>query len=219
MRVRTFARDFLVDFRTNHLALCAGRVKLNVDRVAEHISYQARQLDETPRVTRNRILLGRAIEEAEGYAELGMLEHSLRSLQRRGSLVHGNGRACFLLGEALRELARYEEALLPLERSADLLPDDIHVLLALGWCYKRTGQLAKAIHALERAVDADPSEAVLHYNLACYWSLAKNRQAALRYLSRALEIDCNFRDLVSDEADFNFIRHDADFIALTSVNV
>jgi tetratricopeptide (TPR) repeat protein len=119
------------------------------------------------------------------------------------------------LGEALRELARYEEALLPLERSADLIPDDIHVLLALGWCYKRTGQLAKAIEALER----DPSEAVRHYNLACYWSLARNRTLALRYLSRALEIDTNFRDMVADEPDFNPLRHDAEFIALTSVIV
>ncbi len=104
------------------------------------------------------------------------------ALQRRGSLVHGNGKACYLLGEALRELSRYEEALLPLERSADLMPDDIHVLLALGWCYKRTGQLAKAIEALERAVRVDAGEAVLHYNLACYWSLARNRTLALRFL-------------------------------------
>src|SRR3954471_2976561 len=104
-------------------------------------------------VTQNRILLTRAIEEAEGYTDLGMLEHALSALQRRGALVHGNGRACFLLGESLRELKRYEEALLLLERSADLIPDDIHVWLALGCCYKRTGQLAKAINALERAVE------------------------------------------------------------------
>ncbi len=170
-------------------------------------------------VTRNRILLGRAIEEAEGYTDLGMLEHALRALQRRGALVHGNGRACYLLGESLRELARYEEAILPLERSADLIPDDIHVWLALGWCFKRTGQLAKAIEALERAVKIDPGEAVLHYNLACYWSLARNRDLALRYLSRALEIDTNFRDMVPDEPDFNPLRHDPEFIALTSVIV
>jgi tetratricopeptide (TPR) repeat protein len=170
-------------------------------------------------VSRNRILLHRAIEEAEGYTELGMMEHSLRSLQRRGALVHGNGRACYMLGEALRELARYEEALLPLERSADLLPDDIHVLMALGWCYKRTGQLGKAIDALERAVRIDPSEAVLHYNLACYWSLARNRTLALKFLSHALEIDSNFRDLIADEADFNPLRHDPDFRILVGVIV
>lgn len=170
-------------------------------------------------MTRNRLLLGRAIEEAEGYTELGMLEHALRALQRRGALVHGNGRACFLLGEALRELDRYEEALLPLERSADLLPDDIHVLMALGWCYKRTGQLGKAIEALEKAVRVDSSEAVLHYNLACYWSLARNRTLALRYLSRALEIDANFRDMIADEPDFNPLRHDPEFIQLVGAIV
>jgi tetratricopeptide (TPR) repeat protein len=179
-------------------------------------------------VTRNRILLTRAIEEAEGYTELSqfceknlalqncMLELALHALQRRGALVHSNGRACFLLGEAFRELGRWEEALFPLERSADLIPDDIHVWLALGWCYKRTGQLAKAIDALERAVHVDSSEAVLHYNLACYWSLARNRSNALHYLSRALEIDANFRDMIPDEADFNFLRQDPEFITLTS---
>lgn len=170
-------------------------------------------------VTRNRNLLGRAIEEAEGYTELGMLEHALHSLQRRGSLVHGNAKACYLLGEALRELGRYEEALLPLERSADIMPDDIHVWLALGWCYKRTGQLAKAIDALERAVTVDPSEGVLHYNLACYWSLARNRALALGYLSRALEIDTNFRDMITDEPDFNSLRNDPEFIAIANLIV
>jgi Flp pilus assembly protein TadD len=104
-----------------------------------------------------------------------------------------------------------------LERSADLVPDDIHVLMALGWCYKRTGQLAKAINVLERAVKVDGSEAVLHYNLACYWSLARNRTLALKYLSRALEIDSNFRDLIPDEADFDPLRQDSEFRALTGV--
>jgi tetratricopeptide (TPR) repeat protein len=121
------------------------------------------------------------------------------------------------LGEAFRELSRYEEALLPLERSADLMPDDIQVWLALGWCYKRTGQLAKAIESLEKALIVDSSEAILHYNLACYWSLARNRTLALQYLSRALEIDCNFRDMIGSEHDFDALRQDADFIAMTSV--
>lgn len=168
-------------------------------------------------MTQNRILLTRAIEEAEGYIDLGMLEHALRALERRGSLVHANGRACYMLGEALRELSRYEEALGPLERSADLIPDDIHVWLALGWCYKRTGQIGKAIEALERALLVDSSEAILHYNLACYWSLVRNHPTAIQYLSRALEINGNFRDLVADEPDFDSIRNDAEFVALTSV--
>jgi tetratricopeptide (TPR) repeat protein len=182
-------------------------------------------------VSRNRIQLRRTIEEAEGYRELStipgasnesiasMMDLALRTLQRRGALVHGNGHACFLLGETLRDMKPYEEALMPLERSADLVPDDIHTWMALGWCYKRTGQLAKAIEALERAIRVDSSEAILHYNLACYWSLARNRTLALKYLARALEIDSNYRDKIADEPDFDPLRHDAEFKQLTGVSV
>ena len=165
-----------------------------------------------------RIQIQRTISEAEGYLELGMIEHAMRTLQRRGKLVHANGRACYLLGESLRELERYREALIPLERCAELLPDDIHVCLALGWCYKRLGRLDQAIESLERAVRIEPGEAILHYNLACYWSLAKNRMLALSYLSHALEIDGNFRDMAIDEPDFGPLRHDPAFKMIAGAN-
>lgn len=88
--------------------------------------------------------------------------------------------------------------------------------LALGWCYKRVGQLDEAIGALERAVEVEPGEAVLHYNLACYCSLARNRRRALQRLAHALEIDGNFRELVVDEPDFDPIRQDPLFQTLTA---
>jgi len=170
-------------------------------------------------VSRNRLQLRRTVEEAEGYRELGMNDHALRTLQRRGALVHGNGHACYVLGETLKDMARYEEALMPLERSADLVPDDIHVWLALGWCYKRTGQLAKAIESIERAIHVDSSEAILHYNLACYMSLARKRTLALKHLARALELDSNYRDMIAAESDFDPLRHDPEFKQLTGVSV
>jgi len=167
----------------------------------------------------DRPLIQRIIEEAEGYLELGMTQHALAALQRRGKFVHGNARACYLMGEALRELGCFREALIPLERSAELTPDDIHVWIALGWCYKRTGQLDHAIWALEQALDVDTSEAILHYNLACYWSLARNRALAISYLSQALDIDANFRDLVVDEPDFTSLHQDPAFKLIAGIVV
>jgi Flp pilus assembly protein TadD len=161
--------------------------------------------------------LQRTRREAEGYLELGVPEQALRSLQRQGKMVHADPRGCYLLGESLRELDRYREAIFPLRRSLELIPDDIHVWMALGWCYKRVGELTKAIDALEHAVSIEPGEAVLHYNLACYWSLARDRRHALRSLAKALSIDGNFRDFVDDEPDFDPLRNDPLFINLVGV--
>ncbi len=161
-----------------------------------------------------RLSLKRATGEAEGYLELAMPEHALRSLQRRGALIYSDAKGCYLLGETLRELRRYREAITPLRRSLELIPDDIRVCLALGWCYKRIGRLDEAITALEHAVRIEPNEGILHYNLACYWSLARNRRRALSHLANALEIDGNYREMIPDEPDFDPLRSDPLFQSL-----
>ena len=120
----------------------------------------------------------------------------------------------FLWGEALKALDRFEEALVPLRHAAQSTPDDIRVWLALGWCYKRTGQLNSAIESLETALVAEPDEALLHYNLACYWSLAGNREQSLRYLSQSLSIEPGYRHLIDAEADFDSMRNDPEFKAI-----
>jgi tetratricopeptide (TPR) repeat protein len=163
--------------------------------------------------------ISRIVREAEGYLELGLPDPAAECLKRRSALVAQSGRASYLLGEALREAERYHEAASPLERAVELMPSDIHVHLALAWCYKRTGRLELAIATLEQALRSDPLEAILHYNLACYWTLARNRRRALRCLSRALDLDGNYLDLVPYEADFDALRDDPEFQMLTSLIV
>lgn len=160
--------------------------------------------------------LTRVCRQAEGYLELGMPQHALSSLQKQGKLVHGDARGCYLLGETLRELRRYRQAVYPLRRSLELIPDDVNVHIALAWCYKRTGRLEMAIDVLEHAVQIEPGAAILHYNLACYWSLAHDRRRTLQHLALALEIDGNFRDFVWQEPDFEPMRGDPLFRSLTA---
>jgi tetratricopeptide (TPR) repeat protein len=95
----------------------------------------------------------------------------------------------------------------------------MYVWLALAWCYKRTGRILEAIRALESALDSEPREPILHYNLACYWSLLAQRTRALSFLQHAIDLNSNFRDLVNDEPDFDLLRNDPEFRALTSVIV
>jgi tetratricopeptide (TPR) repeat protein len=146
------------------------------------------------------------LHEAEGYLMLELPRHALAILESRPEWFGMQFEACFLKGEALRSLERYREALQPLETAASLRPGDTGVALALAWCYKRTNRLAQAIDALDRARRHDPENALLHYNLACYWSLAANPGRALEELSVALRLDSKLRDLIAAERDFNNLR-------------
>src|SRR6185437_3843397 len=139
----------------------------------------------------------------EGFLMLDLPRHSLQILDSRPDWSTMQFEACFLKGEALRCLDRYREALKPLEIAASLNPSDTRVALALGWCYKRTNRLAQAIDALQRALRVHADEPLLHYNLACYWSLAGNGAKALGALTTALKLDPDLRSLIPEEADFD----------------
>ena len=162
------------------------------------------------RIIRDRIK--RQLDEAEGYLMLNLPQSALAILERRADWATMQFEASYLMGEALRSLSRYREALKPLEIAAALRPAEVGVAIALGWCYKRTHRLAQAIDALERAGRHNPdAPGLLHYNLACYWSLAGNSAKALESLASALEHDSDLRALIADESDFQHLRGNPDF--------
>ncbi len=186
------------------------------DAIAPDVAAADRGLGRVNHVARvsNRIRHAKIQREAEGYLELGMARQALGALGRLGDPTALDAHSLYLWGEALRELDRFEEALVPLERAAEILPDQIPIWIALGWCYKRIGRLDLAIEALETAVAVEPSTALLHYNLACYWSLSGNKERLLQSLGRTLSIDADFRRLIDDEPDFDPFRSDPDFRSL-----
>lgn len=175
------------------------------------------------------------LREAEGYLDLAtacadrlglqcitrdrMAARALESLNR----LDGNGRnrveAFYLEGQAYRVMERFPDAILALDKAAELDHDNIHVWLALGWCHKRTGRLDKAIEALEEALQINDRQAIVHYNLACYWSLVRNVKIAVQYLEQAFDLDPAYRDLVPEEHDFDPIREHPRFQELMSVIV
>ncbi|WP_165221354.1 TPR end-of-group domain-containing protein [Aquisphaera insulae] len=148
----------------------------------------------------------RRLHEAEGYLELDLPQHALQILESRRDWPGLQFEACLIHGEALRRLDRYREAIAPLEIASTLRPDDTRVALALGWCFKRSNRLAQAIDALERVRRHHPDNSLLHYNLACYWSLAGNADRALEELRAALSLEPDLRIQVAGEEDFRRLR-------------
>ena len=182
-----------------------------------------------------RIRRKQLVREAEGYLELVTIfadtcklptAHRDRLARRALSAIlhldpedQDSAHALFLQGQAFRCLDRYEEAIVPLQKSAAQRSDNISVWLALGWCYKRIARLDRAMAAMEEALAAEPKEALLHYNLACYCSLAGHTDRALSSLATAFEIDPSYRELVAKESDFDGLRKHPSFLELTSVVV
>jgi tetratricopeptide (TPR) repeat protein len=184
--------------------------------------------------TIDRLRRQQLVREAEGYLDLALVfddqwplpealrdRLALRALSGIDKLIETSDSAQlqFVKGQALRMLERYKEAVEPLSKAALEDPKNISTWLALGWCHKRTGRIDLAIESLEEALDLEPGNPLVNYNLACYWSLKRNKRHALSYLSQALALDSSFRNLIETEHDFDSIRSDPDFQALTSVVV
>ncbi len=175
------------------------------------------------------------IQAAEGYLELVLglgerwsvqPEHQDRMARRalrELSVLDREGldaaHIFYLQGQAFRALHQYRDAIEPFRLALQCDPGNTGVHLALGWCFKRIDRLDLAIQALEEAMEIAPDQGILHYNLACYWALAKNGRMAVKYLHQSFEIDPNYRDRVAEEADFDPVRHHAVFQSLISVIV
>lgn len=159
------------------------------------------------------------LREAEGYLELGLPQMAIEALQKLDNPGTFKSKRLHLLGEAFRAQGRFKEAIEVLEASADGGPSRIDIYLALGWCYKRVDRLDLAIESLQKGLEVDSTQAILHYNLACYWSLAGNKDQALTCLAEALRREPDYREMISAEHDFDALRHDPDFQSLISVTV
>ena len=139
-----------------------------------------------------RVIRQQALREAEGYLDLAMgfaeqwqvapllrrrlAQRALDALERVRGGSGQRAHSLYLTGQAYRVMHRYDEAIAPLAAASELDSENIFIWLALAWCHKRTRRLDLAIEALENAVAVDGREPILHYNLACYWSLAGNPQ-------------------------------------------
>jgi tetratricopeptide (TPR) repeat protein len=182
-------------------------------------------------LTMNRPSQQHLIRQASGFLELAELlfepdqpvpAPSATLLQRALSLLESiepplrqTVETRLLEAETLRALGHFEAALPLFRCAAQAAPQRVEPWLGIGWCLKRLDRLREAINALRKGLEACPRQPILHYNLACYLSLAGNVQRAIEHLTKAIAIDRRFRDLTQSESDFDPIRSDPGFVAAT----
>ncbi len=159
----------------------------------------------------------RAIEAAQGYLMLDLPDAALRRL----GLFSNEGvpdEVEQLRGESYRQKEDYESALQHFERVALDGERSLDLLMGMAWCFKRVGRLEKSIECMKAAYRTSPKVAVVLYNLACYYSLAGEKEEALSWLARAFRLDGSYRKQVAKESDFDPIRNDQDFLYLMQLS-
>ena len=156
-------------------------------------------------------ILTRQLLAAEGYVALSMPDHALRELSHIQDVGNKRYVACMLRGEALLLKNDQRKGLDAFREAHVERPTDLDALMRMAWCFKRIDQLPQAIDAMKLAYQFHKDVPVVLYNLACYYSLAGEKDDALSWLGRAFRMDRQLLNLIPNETDFDPLRNDVDF--------
>jgi tetratricopeptide (TPR) repeat protein len=162
----------------------------------------------------------RQLLAAKGYLELDLPKLAIRELDQIDDLGPCVYEGSLLRGNAFRRLEDYQRGLDSFRTAHIEKPTDVDALMGMAWCFKRIDQLQYAIDAMKLAYQFHKDEPVVLYNLACYYSLAGEKDNALSWLGRSLRMNRDLLNLIPEETDFDSLREDADFqhlLELTSL--
>ena len=100
------------------------------------------------------------------------------------------------------------------ERLLDKNPDYTEALLLLSELYTKTGQHEKGLSADLRLTKLRPEDPIVHYNLACSYSLLHRPKEALEALERSINL--GYRDLhfLEKDKDLQNLRQEPAYQAL-----
>lgn len=98
-----------------------------------------------------------------------------------------------------------------IELYEDLLkgkPGLVAALIQLGHAYTGKGLYEKALEVDLRLVALRPDNDIVHYNLACDYSLLKNADPCLAALEKAIALGYDDLEHMNTDPDLAFIRKD-----------
>jgi hypothetical protein len=162
-------------------------------------------------------------------------EHTEGSLRHEEVYVVINGRVRFTLGDDEQEVDARTVVYIrdPDTRRGGVALEDGTTVLAVGgrpghayepsaweWWFaaaplRDRGDLEGALATVREGLDAKPGHPVILYQIACYEALLGRRTDALLHLREAVAGDARAVAWARDDEDFESLRGDAEFLAIT----
>ncbi|PIQ89051.1 MAG: hypothetical protein COV72_05260 [Candidatus Omnitrophica bacterium CG11_big_fil_rev_8_21_14_0_20_42_13] len=93
-------------------------------------------------------------------------------------------------------------------------PNFITALIALGDNYTKSGRYEDGLKVDLKLSQMKPGDPVIHYNLACSYSLLKMADECISALKKAIELGYSDFDFMKADPDLNFIHLDPRFKSL-----
>ena len=93
-------------------------------------------------------------------------------------------------------------------------PNFVDALIPLGDAYTKRGLYKKGLEVDLKLVDLESLDPIVHYNLACSYSLLENQELALKSLEKSLRL--GYRDIrfIREDPDLENLRRDDRFSEL-----
>ncbi len=143
----------------------------------------------------------KALEVAQGYHDLGMIEDAwveLESLETRSrsSLPALNMETMLLIKEQ-----RWEEALELARKMCKRAPKQPNGYLHTAFCLHEMGKTQEALEFLVSGPESLRSEAVYFYNQSCYQAKLGKIEEADLLLRKAIKMDDKFKKMAKQDPD------------------
>ena len=118
-------------------------------------------------------------------------------------------------GNALGKLGKYDQAITCYDMILKIKPDHIVCILNKGLALHYLGRYDQALACYDKILEKSPDNASVLYHKACTKSLQNHIEHAITLLEKAIIIESEYAVKASQDKDFDSLRNDARFKALT----
>jgi TolB-like protein/Flp pilus assembly protein TadD len=200
------------DLAEAHASL--GYVLFSAGRLEEAEAAFARALEIDPRLFSAHYLLARARFQGGRFEEAAHHFQAANDIQQDCEAAFFFAQALEAGGRGREAHGAYEEASLVAATHMELNPDDPRAATMRAVALHRCGRTEEGLRWAREALILDPDDAGVRYNVACFYSVAGEQDAALDCLEEAVRQGLGNREWLERDPDLDPLRETPRFKAL-----
>lgn len=192
----------LKDMSVRHALVAAYRQNKQLDKAKALLQEMLRENSKDIQLL---IMMGDIYVDEKNLAKAEEYYLWAHKLEPYNASVH------FSLGNLYSDTGRSQLAQQFFERVILMNPADLDARNNLGNVLLKEKKFKEAVQHFKMILRMNPEYATAYYNIACAYALTRQKDAALRYLQKALERDQQLKSLATHDPDLDSLRQDSFF--------